>query len=249
MLINVDIFGSCVTRDLFEFDKQRCFKINEYIARQAVISSLSKPLYYSKENIHLSSNFQKKQIESDLNKDIFLKLQNSLGEYLIIDMIEERFKIAKIDRSYITVSNELNLSRFLDNYSFKLYDKDYRHGKVYFRHKAYKKIISAFCKKILEIYNEDKIIIHEVYLSNRYINKNGVINDFPENCLNDLYIFNQKLVYIYQILKEILPNAFILYLGNQYIASENNKWGLAPMHFQEQYYIEALQKLYNYIYK
>ena len=151
MLINVDIFGSCVTRDLFEFDKQRCFKINEYIARQAVISSLSKPLYYSKENIHLSSNFQKKQIESDLNKDIFLKLQNSLGEYLIIDMIEERFKIAKIDRSYITVSNELNLSRFLDNYSFKLYDKDYRHGKVYFRHKAYKKIISAFCKKILEI--------------------------------------------------------------------------------------------------
>ena len=67
----VNIFGSCVTRDLLEYDRKKIFSIGEYIARQSVISFLSVPINLNEQNIQLESDFQKKQLISDLSKNGF----------------------------------------------------------------------------------------------------------------------------------------------------------------------------------
>ena len=89
----LNIFGSCVTRDIMEYDYRKVFCINEYIARQSIISSLSVPVEFDENDIKLDSTFQTKQLESDLKKNALARLENSDAEYLIIDLIEEKWLI------------------------------------------------------------------------------------------------------------------------------------------------------------
>ena len=64
-----DIFGSCVSRDLFTMPEAVCFECKEYIARQSVLSLLSEPLSVEVNEISaLTSNFQKAMVLNDLRK-------------------------------------------------------------------------------------------------------------------------------------------------------------------------------------
>lgn len=59
---------------------------------------MSVPINLNEQNIQLESDFQKKQLISDLSKNGFQRLKSSSGDLLIIDLIEERFKIGKIGK-------------------------------------------------------------------------------------------------------------------------------------------------------
>lgn len=241
--IQVNIFGSCVTRDAFAFDEKKQFKVGEYIARQSVISFLSKPLAFDDSCIHLSSSFQRNQLFGDLSKNAFTKLKDNPGDCLVIDMIEERFKIGKISGTYFTDSNELDNSGFLEKYNARFYENRELHGKVFFRSRDMAKYIAKFVSRILEIYEQKQIIIHEVYLATYYLDKERQILKFPENYVQYAHKLNRKLEYLYKCLKKNLPEAHCISISNQFIADQNHKWGLAPMHFQPEYYINVLDEL------
>lgn len=241
----VNIFGSCVTRDLLEYDRKKIFSIGEYIARQSVISFLSVPINLNEQNIQLESDFQKKQLISDLSKNGFQRLKNSSGDLLIIDLIEERFKIGKIGKTYFTLSNEFTQSKVFRDDRIKIYEKRIYNGKIYFKFKDIKKYINNFAKMILEIYRQEQIIIHEVYLTNYYLGEDGIKKEFACNYIGYNLRVNKILEYMYVCLKQAIPYANVLSISSKYIADEKHKWGLAPMHFQEEYYKEAINWLYD----
>lgn len=245
--LQVNIFGSCVTRDTFALDDRKLFTVGEYIARQSVISFLSKPIAYDDSDIHLSSAFQRKQIISDLSKNGFNRLKSNPGDYLLIDMIEERFKIGKISGSYFTDSNELDASGFLEKNNTKLYERHELNGKVFFRYRDMSSYISKFVHRILEVYEQKQIVIHEVYLATYFLDKYGQVKRFPENYVQYAQSLNRKLEYMYKCLKRDMPRAQVISVSNRFIADENHKWGLAPMHFQEEYYGEVMRELYQLI--
>ena len=237
--IKIDIFGSCVSRDVLEYQSTKDLEVNNYIARQSLISAVSKPVRIDEEELNIESPFQKRMVLHDFRKDAFRILRENKGDYLMIDLIDERFPLACIDNSYVTYSNELSLSGYIQTpHIIRCTRKQYngllklifRKEKWFIEQNNLDEFIKMFCDNIIDIYGES-IIIHHVYLQNQFINK---VNGYYK--------------YLYQKLKEWIPHAYNIALSDKYFADEKHKWGLAPMHFEIHYYEKVIEKMMSYIY-
>lgn len=241
-----NIFGSCVSRDLLEFRKDN-FTVSEYIARESIISFLSNPVCFDESKIELSSSFQKKQLIQDLRKSGMEILKKNPADYLIIDLIEERFDIAKIGSSFLTMSNEFNISHVFSEKDFKKCKKYLWLDRAFFRGIDMRYYLQVFVKEMRKIYPPERIIIHKVFYSHQYIGLDNMVHDFPPNYYFPTLKINRILKYLYNCLENELPTSLLLDISKKYMASENHKWGLAPMHYQTEYYEEAANTIIAYL--
>lgn len=238
----IDIFGSCVSRDLFEFEKTENFKIGNYVARESILSAVSAAVEYDEENIQLQSVFQKRMVQLDLSSNGLDYLQEAKSDYFIIDLIDERFDLGQIGNSFFTLSNEFVLSKVIKPESYQVIKKDNK----FFEHleAIIYQSIDEFCDKILKIYTPNHIILHKAYMVNYYIDKNGETKKFPKQYLYSNKRINDILNKMYAYIEEKIPEAIVIDISDQFGADENHKWGLAPKHYQKEYYIAVLNEIY-----
>lgn len=124
-MIKINIYGSCVSRDIFEWDKEKQFCIPVYVARTSILSNLNTNIWnMNSTDINLDSPFQREAVMTDLNKTVYDKFKSNMSDYLLIDFIDERFRIAKVDNLYATYSVEMMNSHFLDDKDYVLLDKE-----------------------------------------------------------------------------------------------------------------------------
>lgn len=241
---SVSIYGSCVTRDLFEYDKSENLELKQYIARQSIISAVSAPIDLEENQIKLNSNFQKRMVLMDLKKNCFENLKENRSDYLIIDLIDERFPLLFYKNSYCTASNEaLHGIEQLKDLPVK--QKIIYKGLLSIKDESLdcNSIIREFCERIMRIYKPDEIILHRALFVDKYINKSGDIVSFSKNYLIDNKTKNQVLEYMYDLLVNFIPGIHIINEMPQTVASENHKWGLSPMHYYDDYYLRVLKRL------
>ncbi|MBD5164984.1 DUF6270 domain-containing protein [Helicobacter sp.] len=101
------IFGSCVSRDILNFDTQGDFEIARYFARSSFASLSSEPYVDRSILEKIASNFQRRIVEWDMSKEFWLFLQQSNYDFLLLDMIDTRFHLHKIHSKYLcTISSE-----------------------------------------------------------------------------------------------------------------------------------------------
>ena len=248
--IQISIFGSCVTRDILEYDTQKKLKLETYIARQSIVSAMSKPVEINKDYIRLESNFKKEVIYNDFMKNNINLFEKDKSKFLLIDLIDERFKLAKVNNgeSLVTYSSELIESGYLENPI--LIDKKkclFNKRKYQIDNMSLKKYIQRFADRILEIYDMECIIIHKCIMKDKYINLQGETVRFDKNYLMHNRKINDVLDYMYDYLQLYLSKAKVIDITDSYLADENHKWGLAPMHYQREYYIKVLDEVKNYI--
>ncbi len=249
-MINVDIIGSCVSRDIFQYDEQNLFKNDVYIARTSILSNLQHEKWKISDNeLKLASKFQKEAVIRDLNKHVYddFAKRDVTQSYLMIDFIDERFRIAKLDNKYATYSVELMNSKFLEGKDFELLDKvpkSVGYGFT-FEGEDIEKYIKEFADKIKAMYQEKRIIIHEAYMCESYIDEKGEIQRFEPHILNDVKHKNIMMQYMYRMLEKYVPEAHIINLfnGNRVLANAKHVWKLAPMHYEDKYYHNALNIL------
>lgn len=183
-----DIFGSCVSRDLFTVPEAKYFECREYIARQSVLSLSSKPIAVEASEIAaLTSNFQKEMVLNDLQKTTFEKLENSKSNYLIVDFIDERFRTARISNCYLTMSNELVASGYLEGKDFQVIETI--KWKESMMDEELKPRVAQLAEKLCFIYKRSHIIVHMAKMVDNYLGKDGEIHKFAPN-----YIENNKRV-------------------------------------------------------
>lgn len=242
----INLFGSCVTRDVFEYNTSNCLNLGQYIARQSILSAVSPSVQIVEEHIELDSKFQKRMVLMDLEKNTFEVLQKNTSDYLIIDLIDERFPLVKYNNSYFTASNEA-----VKGCSFlKELNKHYKriaNGKLCVGNDEMEEYIDTFCNKISSIYKSNKIIIHRALLVDYYEDKNGKIRKFDNNHIKNNQRINYILSYMYDAIIDRLPGAYVIDEMNDTYADERHKWGLAPMHFQSNYYLKVLNRLIEII--
>lgn len=106
--IRVAILGSCVTRDLFEFQKSAlgAFEICFYMARSSVVSWMAPPCFDPKLAIDASS-FEGKRSHWDQHKLHWQLLEQSRPDIVIIDFIDERIGIVQHLSSLMSASGPL----------------------------------------------------------------------------------------------------------------------------------------------
>ncbi len=248
--INVSIFGSCVSRDILETPNFQFMNLKSYIARQSIVSAVSKPVECNMDDINLSSKFQKRMIYNYFTKIAFDLFANDKSEALIIDLIDERFKLVKYKDSIVTYSSELMVSNSINKPKFINENKLFGSSSFIFFIKTQlgtviKKYIDEFVLKILQIYPQEKIIIHRAMMLDYYRNKDGNIVKFPLNHIINNKKINAKLHFMYDYLIYKIPNCKVIDICDQFIADENNKWGLSPMHYEPNYYVEVGKRIFD----
>lgn len=250
--VPISIFGSCVSRDLLEYDESKRLLLKTYIARQSIVSAVSAPVSIEKEAIDLTSHFQKECVYNDFKKNTMEVLKQDESKYLLIDLIDERFKLAVCkgsngQKSYVTYSAYLQESEYI---KFpKLIEKKKKkwfREQYFIQHKSLDKYMKEFCKQILGIYAQENIIIHRCKLLPFYLDKNNQIKQFDKNYLLYNQITNELLSYMYNYLEAYMPKAKVIDICDKYYADENHKWGLSPMHYEKEYYKEIFSIILKY---
>lgn len=250
---SVSIFGSCVSRDLLEFQKEYNFRLKKYFARCSVVSAVSQPIKVEEEKITLESNFQKRQVIADLDKRMWSELKEDKSDYLIVDFIDERFAIGKIGESYFTLSNEMVQSGYMKDY--EIIEREKKSGlQVHFLQKETKEVyyvdnkslemwLDLFWDRVLQIYSTENIILHEAKLADYFYDTDGTLQKFDKNYLQNNKKFNELLEYMYTYSKNKLKNCIYISVGTERHACCKHKWGLAPMHYTDEYYNQVIDNI------
>ncbi|HEB9312306.1 TPA: hypothetical protein RZK28_001797, partial [Campylobacter coli] len=68
------IFGSCVSRDIFEYDEQKHFELVGYYARSSFASLSSNAMIEQDVLDNIISPFQKRMVLYDMNKSFIEKV-------------------------------------------------------------------------------------------------------------------------------------------------------------------------------
>lgn len=236
---SVSILGSCVTRDIFEYVAPEKYEIKHYFARTKIVSQLSPPLDCSEKDIALESAFQKKQVLNDFQKSQFGKLSASVSDCCIIDYIDERFSLIKVDKTYVTKSNELVLSGWLDTKSYKERQYKFWGNKWRLGYKDLGEYVKRYLDQVASCFEESDLIIHKAFMVNTYLDKSGKRYSFDTPYLDYNKRVNDMLEFLYDFSISYLPGVKVIDLCDRYCADAEHKWGLSPMHYQKEYYVEA----------
>lgn len=244
---SVSIFGSCVSRDILEYSAACEITLDLYFARQSIISAVADKIPLSYEEIHLQSNFQKKQIFYDYNKNAFEMLQENLSEYLLIDLVDERFPLIKTEGSYVTRSVSLLESGIINGNEPIIEKKEYVDtcGNISYQVEGIdvRVYLDRFCDRILKIYKSQNIILHVVRGAEYYYDENKTIKRFEPNIVGYFKKLNKMWTFMYDYLFQKMNGCIRIDISPGYLADEKHKWGLAPIHFQKEYYERVLEEI------
>jgi hypothetical protein len=233
----ISIHGSCITRDTLAINENRNLKLKLYIARHCIISAISEAFNIKEDDKYINnikSTFQKNMVLNDLNKTLFESLKSNKSDFLIIDLLDERFSIVDVMGKYITYSNEFkssNMHEYIGGNIIKKVDLD---------DELISNYMNVYIDKILEIYDEENIIINKVYHLDKYIDNYGNIVNFNDNILRVNKINNKVLDKHYYYLENRLKKSKFIDITKNYLADSNQKWGLAPYHYEYKYYKDSL---------
>ncbi|WP_086250937.1 DUF6270 domain-containing protein [Campylobacter devanensis] len=221
------IFGSCVSRDALEYDKDNSFELVGHFARSSFASLISKPCVDLEVINSIESKFQKQMVLQDMDKSFYHYIKNNEFDILLVDLIEERFHLVlNEDGSMLTYSAEYKNAQ---KNNVKLLNR-YHEKKFNLWFSGFSRLIS-----ILKSLNKlDKIYINEVFWSN---NLNLISQDYLEQS-------NAFLSKMYEKIREYIPKSqFITYDNNLFYCNENHKWGGAPYHYCDEFYQSTIEQL------
>ncbi|GMM72684.1 DUF6270 domain-containing protein [Alteromonas gracilis] len=220
---SIAIFGSCVSRDSIEVKKEK-FELLEYFSRSSFATFCSEPftgdLHFIDE---ISSSFQKKMVGCDLNKSALNSPSFSKADYILIDLIDERFELLQFnDNEFATLS--LELSQIIkDKKDIKRIPTD---SLWYF-----KRFEEGFVKFMKETDVEpSNIRVIQTHWALRNNDGKSTVNEYK--LLNNL-----KLDILYSILQKYLPISCFIKIPVSYLISDvKHKWGDAPYHYVKEFY-------------
>lgn len=217
-------------------------ELKTYIARQSVVSAVSAPVPLEKEQIKLDSAFQRTVVWHDFNKTAFPLFQEDGSDWLLIDLIDERYAPVLIGDSYVTKSTlAVNGGVIPDTAkgSGRIWNgEDYLIDGVPLRN-----YIKQFAEKLLKIYRADHIIIHRAMNVEQYRNADGELCDFTDREITMGRTVNKILTYMYDYLKSCIPEAREIDIISGYYGKEQHQWGKATVHYEDEYYAAVMEQI------
>lgn len=236
----ISVFGSCVSRDVFEFDAN--LSLGTYLARQSLISAVSPPVSIDIHQIELDSDFQRRQVCHDIAKTAFKELSEFGDGWLLLDFFEERHPLAMYKDTIVTRSPEFCKSGLSADDAVP-----YEIGKGVNSVVAGYPIdfwLDRFFQKIIAIFPSHRIILNRVYLTDYYKDENRAVLMFDQDVCAYNKRINRKLDYLYNAVKAYFVNCTTIDLRAEgYTASATHRWGLASTHYEDAFYKDLAQRL------
>lgn len=225
--MKIGIFGSCISRDIFR-EMKLDHLVKEYRARTSIHSITQLEHANTSKINYPESKFQTKMVKYDFEKT---ELNLVDCDFLILDLIDERFQLITNFGSVVTLSNELRNSNKIEsviNYVVRGTERDMT---------LWREAVKRFSKMV-----NIPIILHKSRLSSVLNHENdGIKVDYE-------YIekMNQKLIAYEKIIYDELDIIGTIDVKNDLLTSDvNHVWGYSPYHYIYEYYEEALHQIFE----
>jgi hypothetical protein len=224
----VVILGSCVTRDIFRVFPEG-IDIIDYYARTCVPSMVSKPLDIEDDEVNLESQFQKRMVLRDIRKLFWSEIGNKEFDYLLLDLVDERFDMVQIGESKINMTGELNHSGFLKNRPYM------RISRSKYDISTWEKECEQFVDMLTSKVETEKIAIVRARWATEYRDENGITVEMDTKNLQVANECNRIIGGYYGIIQDLLPTCPVVQ-SDHTIGDKKHVWGLAPIHYIDDWY-------------
>jgi hypothetical protein len=236
----VAIFGSCVTRDLFE-DAGLRPSLGHYGARSSVISAVAAPVALDPARVVISSEWQRRCVLADFEKTFFASLEQARPDWLVVDLIDERFDVLCAGGSFVTRSSAFQAAG-LDEASdlglqpIRRMSPD---GRTLFAGAA-----PAFAARVLELVPRERVVLHRALWCTRFA-RDGATLEFPEERRQLSELQNAMLADGYDALEQAFGGvgATIAVDPERHRADAHHRWELEPYHYEPAYNAHAADAL------
>lgn len=235
----VAIFGSCVTRDLFD-PAIPGVELVLYGSRSSLISVVSDPVPISEDVVALESRFQRRCVVEDFRKTFFARLEEEAPDRLIVDLIDERFDVLATDGSYVTRSSEFVRAGLdaLEGFDFRPVTRRAPELPGLFHDAA-----DRFAERVLRVMAPEDVILHRAAWMTGY--RSG---DRVERFTTARQAFADEMNALLDLLYGELVRAFdgraqLLELDRHRYLAADNRWGLEPYHYEPAYNEAAIERL------
>lgn len=242
------VLGTKVSTKPFEFSEQ-AFK-KKHIESCSILS-LGYPPLNGSVSVR-SSNKRRFHIYTDFYKTMFESMKKSHSDYIIVDLLDERFNLCRIELSNgdrVTVTKSILL---MDSWPLiKIDDVETKDLKMHIVHPDSIRqdlLIEQFCKGLKKEWSEDKIIINESYMPRKYLDRNLNIVNFDDEKMDYINKVNAKLKSLYTFLKAGLPNSKVISMP-EWVVAEPTSGTAHPLDFPEEYYKYVASEVDKFVIK
>lgn len=222
----VFIYGSCVSRDAFRGTGGP--ELVDYVSRSAMGSAFSVPPGVIP-NVDVSLNpsaFQRRMVTYDHEKSLGRLLKDATFDILLLDFIDERLPLVRINNSYITYSPEVQRCGFTP---------------------ASEDLVVAGSDEYYALFkNGFELLLQNVDSNRIYVSRAywAVIDDNGNPLGGDSVDFhNGVLERLYEIAAEYPGIRFIEYSKDQVVGDSLHKWGASPFHYVSDFYDQTRRVL------
>lgn len=261
--IKFNIYGSCVSRDIFNFLNNELYCPETTINFNPIYSMFSEPIFVDLKTIYENigddvSNFNKKMTYYNFSKLAKEKILNSAGEWFVFDLGGERLplqtwemygKSTNVPVTWDTYRLGINLREQNEIGDFKIKDWRMPNYKV----AGWKELIQKFCKLILSKYDQSKIIYVSVQQNEEIIDANFsdiftfTANKYDLLCGTENVSIREKQNTIIQDAEKIIlsqiPNCWVIKMPEYTLSSVRHHFGSHPLHFDYLYYEYAAEAI------
>ncbi|MGS1076557.1 DUF6270 domain-containing protein [Pseudoxanthomonas beigongshangi] len=221
------IFGSCVSRDAFVGD----MKPYDYLARSSIASAFGHPCDVGLAEADLggiTSEFQRRMVAADLRRSAVTALASTEYDYLLLDLIDERFELAEFGNCFITVSSELLRSGIqLPPRAERVSPTDPRRMKCW----------REGFRRLVRIVGEERIILNRVFWATH--DESGA--ELPKQA--EIQAANIHLARMYGFIDSFEGIRAIDYPAALLVSDSAHKWGISPFHFVPELYLHTLKSI------
>jgi hypothetical protein len=234
------IFGSCVTRDLFEDPRLRP-SLGHYGARSSVISAVAPPVAIDPARVAIPSEWQRRCVLADFAKTFFASLERERPDWLVIDLIDERFDVLCNGGSFVTRSSAFQAAGLDGATDLGLHPvrRMSPEGGTLFAGAA-----PDFAARVLELVPRERIVLHRALWCSRFA-RDGEVLPFPDERRELCERQNAMLRDGYDALQEALggAGATIAVDPDEQLADAHHRWELEPYHYEPSYNAHAAETL------
>jgi hypothetical protein len=227
--LRVFILGSCVSRDAFEAFSGR-FEVVDYIARTSM-ASVGMPKV---EDRHLrslasgnASGFQRRMMLNDLDKSTLAHVSSTPHDLLLLDFIDERFKLALRGDTFFSCSGELEQSGLEIDDGPVIAPGSHVFDALWF----------GGLSRLMARVDVGKVVLNRALWAKSFPDGTSVAS--PDWIDRN----NALLTHLYDTMQTFWRVRSIQYPPELVVADPSHRWGTAPYHYLESHYRHAVDEL------
>ncbi|AIF67947.1 hypothetical protein GZ22_15780 [Terribacillus saccharophilus] len=250
-MLNIEIKGSCVTRESFNYQDKKTYKVNKYIFQKPVKVISTAPAALDDEaaiireiklqltNNESVSDFVLKQVDDSFTKQFII----GGADYFIFDLIDERMPTLRIGESYVERRPEIQ--KVLESFGVDFLNEPGNAEDLY----GY---IDTFIEGLQKYYPLERVILHKAFAQFKVSDGEQLVPlsyTFPDEghrkySARRAVETNLFLSSLYEYIESKYPEIHIIELKHMdYYSTHDHVYGRGYYHYNEAYYKDFLSEL------